>query len=94
MSAPKTAPGDGYVLYEERTVGVFTVQKWMSASSPEVSPAGMCECLTVVYQGDRRLATLGEAGLLALIVDQVPLPGTRIRRGQVLVLKVAGQVIP
>jgi beta-lactam-binding protein with PASTA domain len=36
----------------------------------------------------------GEAGRLALIVDQVPLPGTRIRRGQVLVLKVAGQVIP
>jgi serine/threonine-protein kinase len=36
----------------------------------------------------------GEVGRLASIVEQVPLPGTRIRRGQALVLKVAGQVIP
>jgi eukaryotic-like serine/threonine-protein kinase len=36
----------------------------------------------------------GEVGRLASIVEQAPLPGTRIRRGQTLVLKVAGQVIP
>jgi serine/threonine-protein kinase len=36
----------------------------------------------------------GEVGRLASIVEQVPPPGTRIRRGQALVLKVAGQVIP
>ncbi len=37
---------------------------------------------------------VGEVGRLTSIVEQVPLPGTRIRRGQILVLKVAGQVIP
>ena len=37
---------------------------------------------------------VGEVGRLASIVEQVPLPGSRIRRGQTLVLKVAGQVIP
>jgi beta-lactam-binding protein with PASTA domain len=36
----------------------------------------------------------GEVGRLASIVEQVPLPGSRIRRGETLVLKVAGQVIP
>ena len=37
---------------------------------------------------------VGEVGRLASIVEQIPLPGSRIRRGQTLVLKVAGQVIP
>jgi serine/threonine-protein kinase len=37
---------------------------------------------------------VGEVGRLASIVEQGPLPGSRIRRGQTLVLKVAGQVIP
>jgi len=33
-------------------------------------------------------------GKFASIVEQVPLPGSRIRRGQTLVIKVANQVIP
>jgi len=37
---------------------------------------------------------VGDVGKLASIVEQIPLPGSRIRRGQTLVLKVAGQVIP
>jgi beta-lactam-binding protein with PASTA domain len=37
---------------------------------------------------------VGDVGRLASIVEQAPLPGTRIARGQILVLKVAGQVIP
>jgi serine/threonine-protein kinase len=37
---------------------------------------------------------VGDLGKLASIVEQIPLPGSRIRRGQTLVLKVAGQVIP
>jgi beta-lactam-binding protein with PASTA domain len=36
----------------------------------------------------------GDTGRLASIVEQIPLPGTRIRRSQVVVLKVAGTVIP
>jgi len=37
---------------------------------------------------------VGDVGKLSSIVEQIPLPGSRIRRGQTLVLKVAGQVIP
>jgi eukaryotic-like serine/threonine-protein kinase len=37
---------------------------------------------------------VGDVGKLASIVEQIPLPGSRVRRGQTLVLKVAGQVIP
>ncbi len=32
---------------------------------PEVSPAGMCDCITVIYEGVRRVLTLGQAGALA-----------------------------
>ena len=46
-------------LHDTRTVGPFTVERWVSATSPDVSPAGMCECLTVVHMGDRTVLTLG-----------------------------------
>jgi hypothetical protein len=58
-------PRAGYQLHDTRTVGGFTVERWVLASSPDVSPAGMCECITVVYLDDRRLLTLGEPGLPA-----------------------------
>lgn len=41
-----------------------------------------------------QVQVVGDVGRLASIVEQIPLPGSRIRRGQALVLKVAGQVIP
>lgn len=55
----------------------------------DVKPVkGDLEALGFVVQ------VVGDAGRLASIVEQVPLPGTRIRRGETLVLKVARQVIP
>ena len=60
--SPREPPAGGYGLHDERTVGPFTVQRWVNSSSPEVSPAGMCECITVVYLGDRQVLSLGAPG--------------------------------
>ena len=51
---PREAPQDGYGLHDERTVGPFTIQRWVNAAMPDVSPSGMCDCLTLVYEGARR----------------------------------------
>ncbi len=59
LPAPRVAPQAGYQFHDESIVGGFVVQRWVSAAAPEVSPAGMCECITLVYQGDRRIVTLG-----------------------------------
>ena len=52
---PRVAPSTGFIFHDERAVDRFVVQRWVSAANPEVSPAGFCECMTVVYEGDRRL---------------------------------------
>jgi len=60
-----------------RTQGPFQVQRWVAAAAPDVSPAGMCDCLIVVYQGVRRVVTLGRSGdLTAITID--PLSGRDI----------------
>lgn len=56
---PRAAPQPGYQFHDENAVGGFVVQRWVPADAPDVSPAGMCECITLVYEGDRRLLTLG-----------------------------------
>lgn len=61
---PREAPQDGYGLHDERTVGPFTIQRWVDSAMPEVSPAGMCDCITVVYTGARRVTTFGRPGTL------------------------------
>ena len=58
-------PRAGYQLHDTRLAGALTIERWVPASNPEVSPAGMCECITVVYLDDRKLLTLGEPGQLA-----------------------------
>ena len=45
--------------------GPFTIERWVSAARSEVSGAGMCDCLTVVYEGSRHLITFGTPGTLA-----------------------------
>ena len=62
---PREAPQDGYGLHDERTVGPFTIQRWVNAAMPEVSPSGMCDCLTLVYEGARRVITFGNPGNMA-----------------------------
>jgi len=62
---PREAPQEGYSLHDERTVGHFTIQRWVSASRPEISAAGMCDCLTAVFEGGRHVITFGTPGTLA-----------------------------
>ena len=64
---PRVAPSPGFVLVTERAVAGVTVQQWVRGSSPEVSPAGMCECMTVVYQGTTPVLTLGQPDLVSAI---------------------------
>jgi hypothetical protein len=53
----KVPPAAGFVLHDEKAVDRFIVQRWVSLANPEVSPAGFCECMTIVYEGTRRLFT-------------------------------------
>src|SRR5262245_43978033 len=74
---PREAPQDGYSLHDERTVGPFTIQRWVNTAMPDISPAGMCDCLTVVYEGARRVTTLGTPGTLS-VYTMTDLTGTDV----------------
>jgi hypothetical protein len=74
---PREAPQDGYSLHDERSVGPFTIQRWVSTAMPEVSPAGMCDCLALVYEGARRVVTVGSPGTLS-VSTMTDLTGTDI----------------
>lgn len=74
---PREAPQDGYGLHDERSVGPFTIQRWVNSAMPEVSPAGMCDCITIVYEGARRVTTFGRAGTLTAFTAST-LSGTDI----------------
>jgi hypothetical protein len=78
-SAPHSAPRPGYVFANADSIGGFTVERWASPTSPAVSPAGMCDCLVVVYQGARRRLTLGTPGEMAAITV-VPPTGQDLNR--------------
>jgi hypothetical protein len=70
--ALRVAPQPGYQFVDVRTQGPFEVQRWVAAAAPDVSPAGICNCLIVVYEGARRVVTLGSAGdLTAITIDSV-----------------------
>ena len=69
---PRAAPRPQFVFHDERAVGALTVQRWINEGQREVSPSGMCECLTTVYLGDRLLLTLGQEGLVSAIAVADP----------------------
>jgi hypothetical protein len=56
---PQTPPAEGYTLHDERAVDRFTVQRWVSGEMPDVSPAGYCDCITVIYEGSQLVLDLG-----------------------------------
>jgi hypothetical protein len=56
---PSVPPGKNLVLHEQRQVDRFAVQKWASEASPDLSAAGSCECVTMVYEGHRQILNLG-----------------------------------
>jgi hypothetical protein len=76
---PREAPRGGYSLHDERSVGPFVIQRWVSTAMPEVSPSGMCDCLTFVYEGVRRVLTLGTPGTLSAYT-MTGLTGTDVNR--------------
>ena len=57
-------PRDGYQLHDTRALGGLTVERWVAPASLEVSPSGMCDCITIVYLGERKVLTLGEPGAM------------------------------
>ena len=65
--APRRAPQPGYQFVNARAQGPFELQRWVATAAPDVSPAGMCDCLILVYEGSRRVVTLGAAGDLTAI---------------------------
>jgi hypothetical protein len=77
---PKTPPDKGFILHEEQSVDRFVVQRWVSEASPEVSPAGFCECMTTVYEGDRLILNLGlDAGITRVQSSGADITGDGLR---------------
>jgi hypothetical protein len=60
---PRVAPDSGFVFHDERQVDRFVVQRWVSEDAPGISPSGFCDCITLVYEGGRRVLDLGRDGL-------------------------------
>ena len=63
----------------ERAIGSLLVQQWVRAAAPDISPAGMCECLTVIYREGRRVLVAGQRDL-ATAVTVHPASGSDINR--------------
>lgn len=86
---PNVPPGKGLVLQEQRQVDRFVVQQWVSEASPDVSASGSCECVTVVYEGNRQILNLG----LGYGITRVDSSGTDITgdgRSELVVTKHSG----
>ena len=56
---PRRVPAAGYTFLDEQRVDRFVVQRWASADSPRDSPSGFCECITLVFEGQREVLNLG-----------------------------------
>jgi len=56
---PRVTPRADFVFVDERQIDRFVVQRWINKEAPEVSPSGYCECLTLIYEGARRVLDLG-----------------------------------
>ena len=66
----QVVPFPGYSLHDESQHGRFRVQRWTSADVPEVSPAGICDCIIEVYVGKRLVLKLGTPGNVeAITID-------------------------
>lgn len=56
----QAAPHVDYVLLDERNESRFVVQRWIRRGSPPPSPAGYCDCITVVLEADGARLDLGQ----------------------------------
>lgn len=66
---PRTAPRSGFVFYEEHRIGIFESQRWVNSAEPEVSPSGICDCITIVYLGSRRVLTIDPGTVMSSEID-------------------------
>ena len=85
---PRVVPTPGYRLHEENTVDRFVVQKWVSQTNPEVSPAGFCACITVVYEGRRQVLNLGTSSGITSVSATGDVTGDR--RAELVVTNYSG----
>jgi hypothetical protein len=85
----REAPQAGYSLHDERSIGPFVVQRWVNSAMPDVSPAGMCDCVTVVYEGVRRVMIFGQPGTLTAFTAS-DLTGTDVNGDRLPDLVVSG----
>jgi len=67
--APRATPRSGFVFYDERRIGIFESQRWVNSAEREVSPSGMCDCITVVYLGSRKILTIDPGGIMSTEID-------------------------
>lgn len=75
---PRVPPDTGFILHEEKSVDRFVIQRWVAVANPEVSPAGFCECITVVYEGARQLFTPALDGGIAGVGTVSDITGDRL----------------
>ena len=66
---PRVAPRAGVTFHDQQTVGTFQVQRWVDAANPEVSPSGNCDCVTVVYSGNRKVLTIDPGSGITTTID-------------------------
>lgn len=59
---PQEAPHADYVLLDQWRASRFVVQRWIRRGSPPPSPAGYCDCITVVLEGRGARLDLGHEG--------------------------------
>lgn len=58
----QAAPHADYVLLDEQVVSRFVVERWIRRGSPPPSPAGYCDCITVVVEAGGARIDLGQNG--------------------------------
>ena len=85
---PRRVPAPGYTFLDERQVDRFVVQRWASADSPRDSPSGYCECITLVFQGQREVLNLGESAGTQQISPLADVTGDR--RAELVVVSNSG----
>lgn len=57
-ATPRVAPTPDVVFLDEQAVGPFVVQRWVDRGRQEVTPSGLCDCETLIYEGGRLVLDL------------------------------------
>lgn len=71
----EAAPHVDYVLLDERTESRFLVQRWIRRGSPPPSPAGYCDCITVVLDASGVRLDLGQGAGITTVATMPDVTG-------------------